>query len=119
MKAQNIPQTSLIAIGENQNMKMFLLIIAFLIVMPAITNAGVYGGSNLGFQGYPSHQCRTPYKPNKPYSFDNQWEVDLYNSKVNSYNLELESYIRCIEEYIDNANNDIKRIQERVQEAVD
>lgn len=87
--------------------------------MPISVGAYIYGGGNLGYSGYPSHDCDKPIKPSKPYSFSSQWEIDSYNSEVESYNSQLQDYISCVEEYTDNANNDIKRIQEKAQEAID
>ena len=86
---------------------------------PINSIAYVYGGSNLGYSGYPSHDCNKPIKPYEPIFFNSQWDIDSYNSEVESYNLQLQDYINCIEEYIDNSNNDIKRIQEKAQEAID
>lgn len=96
-------------------------ITAFLIIMliPLTAHAMVFGGSNLDFSGYPSHDCIKPTKPTKPYSFDSQWEVDSYNSEVDFYNSQLQQYLNCINEYIENANNDIKIIKEKAQEAID
>jgi len=68
---------------------------------------------------YPSHSCRKPSKPYKPYSFSSNWEVDSYNSEVRTYNSDLEEYIECIEQYIEEANSDIKKIQREQQEAID
>ncbi len=68
---------------------------------------------------YPSHSCYKPSKPYKPFSFSSNWEVDSYNSKVRTYNLELQTYIDCIEEYVEEANSDIKKIQREQQEAID
>ena len=79
----------------------------------------VIGGSNLGVFGYPSHQCSAPYsKPHKPFSFSSQWEVDRYNSEVENYNRELREFMDCIEEYVENAKNDIRRVREKANEAI-
>lgn len=86
---------------------------------PMTATAIVFGGSNLGILGYSEHDCIKPYKPTEPYSFDSQWEVDLYNSQVDTYNFELDQYISCIREYVENANNDIERIKEKYQNAID
>lgn len=94
----------------------FLLL---LMIIPLNAEAYIYGGSNLGYSGYPSHDCNEPVKPFKPYSFTSQWEIDSYNAQVKNYNSQLQDYIACLEEYTDNANNDIKRIQEKAREAID
>jgi hypothetical protein len=79
----------------------------------------VFGGSNLGLGGYPSNSCTKPIKPTRPYTFDSQWEIDSYNREVDRYNSNFRDYIDCIKEYLDNADNDIKRIKEKAQEAID
>ena len=61
----------------------------------------------MGF-GYPAHSC---YKPHKPYQFGSEWERDSYIRKYNQY-------IDCINEYVENGNNDIQRIQEKQREAI-
>jgi hypothetical protein len=89
------------------------------LLLPSIALAVVFGGSNLGFMGYPSHTCSPPYsKPIKPYQFTSQWEIDQYNSEVESYNYELETYMSCIDEYVENAKNDIQRVKEGANAAI-
>lgn len=88
-------------------------------LIPLNIYAVVFGGSNLGLFGYPSHSCFKPTKPFKPYSLDSQWEVDIYNIEVDFYNSQLQQYSSCIDVYIESANNDIKRIKEKAQEAID
>lgn len=90
-----------------------------ILALPLSASALVYGGSNLGYSGYPSNDCTKPIKPTKPYSFDSKWEIRSYNSQVDEYNIEYRRYVSCIKEYIDNANNDIRRIKEKIQEAID
>ena len=96
-----------------------IVLLLTILLYPLYVHAMVFGGSNLSFTGYPSHDCMKPTKPYKPYSFNSQWEVDSYNSEVESYNFELQQYLSCIDEYVENANNDIKRIKEKAQEAID
>ncbi|MBI1328200.1 MAG: hypothetical protein GC136_11265 [Alphaproteobacteria bacterium] len=90
--------------------KIMAALLLFVVALPINTSAhaSVFGGSNLSFTGYPSPQCRKPYKP---YEFTSQFDVDTYNDEV-------ERYVRCIKEYIDNASNDIDRIKEAVNTAV-
>ena len=38
--------------------------------------------------------------------------------EVENYNSQLQIYISCIEDFVDNANNDIKRIREKAEEAI-
>lgn len=67
---------------------------------------------------YPEPDCDAPYsKPNRPYSND-EWAIDQYNREVERYNREMREFRECGVEYVDNANNDIRRIQEAVQDLV-
>jgi hypothetical protein len=81
--------------------------------------AFVIGGSNFGMFGYPSADCRKPDKPRRPFSPASEWEIDRYNGDVQTYNDEIEGYIRCVREYVENGQNDIKRVREKMQEAID
>jgi len=69
----------------------------------------VIGGSNFSVMGYPDHRC---YKPSRPYGPIDQWAADRYNSYMRIYR-------DCVIDYLDNAENDIKRIKEKMQGAVD
>lgn len=79
-----------------------------LIISSSTSYAYVLGGTNFGFSGYPEPSCYKPYKPQK---FQSQYEL-------NSYRYDAEAYIDCVNEYVDSAGNDIKRIQEAAQEAI-
>lgn len=72
-------------------------------------SAYVIGGSNLGFSGYPDPTC---YKPSRPYDLSNEYAVDSYNRGIREYR-------ECLETYLDNAQNDINRIKEKMRETVD
>lgn len=74
--------------------------------------AYVYGGTNLGFGGYPSF---SDYPPSAPISYNN--EVSEY--EFNSYRDKVKNYVSSAQEYVDNGNNDIKRISEAQQDAID
>ena len=98
----------------------YLVIGAISAVSSGSAVALVFGGTNFSFSGYPDHECRRPYsKPIKPYKFTNQWEIDNYNNEVDRFNDELESFTKCIIEYVDNGDNDIKRVKEKAQAAID
>lgn len=84
----------------------FLILVVFGGVLPCF--AYVYGGSNLGIFGYPDHTCSKPYKP---FEFRDQYELD-------NYRFDYERYIDCINEYVRNGNNDIRRIQSKQQDAI-
>ena len=71
--------------------------------------AYVYGGTNLGFMGYPEFSVPAP---SAPYGY----EVSEY--KFTSYRDEVENYINQAEEYIENGNNDIQRISEAQESAI-
>jgi hypothetical protein len=100
-------------------MKRLFITTLIVVLCPLTAYAYVFGGTNLGFGGYPSHTCMKPNKPFKPYSFDSQWEIDSYNAEVDAFNSDLQLYSDCIDEYLENANNDIKRIKLKAKEAVD
>ncbi|HDW3536670.1 TPA: hypothetical protein RMN37_001625 [Escherichia coli] len=85
--------------------KTVLLLIA---LVPQVASAAVFGGSNLGYGGYPEF---TQMEPTPPYSNDQYaWE---------NYRREVERYTSDVKEYLEDANNDMKRIQEAQQEAID
>ena len=79
----------------------------------------VLGGSNLGFRGYPEADCRKPEPPMRPFSPASRWDIERYNMEVDRYNRELEIFISCTREYLEHAQNDIKRIRERMEEALE
>ena len=83
--------------------------------------AGVSGGSNLGLSGYPEHSCGL--KPMEPlaetYMRDSDWETVINDMQMDGHDTLLSMYVDCINEYVDNANNDIKRIREAISAASD
>lgn len=99
-------------------MKNRVALLLLLAIFSSSVLAFVIGGSNLGILGYSDHTCRKPIKPIKPYSFNTRQEVDSYNNQVESYNMEYQHYVSCIKEYLENANNDIKRIEEKMDDAI-
>ncbi len=86
---------------------MKLMIATALLLVSATAGATVYGGSNLGFSGYPEPECRKPYEPYSNSSMDRE-----------IYRGELDRYFRCVKEYLENANNDIERIRQAQEEAI-
>lgn len=92
-----------------KNYKYTIILTFFLLLISTTAFSFVSGGSNLGLMGYPEHTCSKPYKP---YEFNDQYELDSYRSEV-------QTYINCINEYVENANNDIERIREAAQSAID
>lgn len=101
-------------------MRSVLIIVLGILLSCASAEALILGGTNLGIFGYPSHDCgMKPPKPFRPFSFSSQWEIDSYNMEVDSYNLAMNRFVSCLREYIDNSKNDIKRIEEKIDEAGD
>lgn len=100
-------------------MKRHLALLLLLVSVSSSMFAIVLGGSNLVISTYPDHSCMKPSKPIKPYSFNSRWEIDSYNSQVDSYNMEHQLYVGCVKDYLENASNDIKRIEEKMDEAIE
>ena len=69
----------------------------------------VLGGTNLGIMGYPKHRCYVPPQP--PRGAD-EWTIRRFNTDVEVFNA-------CARDYIENANNDVKRINEAVEDLVE
>lgn len=83
------------------------------------TLAIVEDGTNLPAPGYPDHKCAAPSSnPDKPFRND-EYTVRSYNADVERYNRQMKEYGDCMADYVDNANNDIKRIQEAAKKALD
>lgn len=57
----------------------------------------------------PSHSCR---KPHKPYEFRDEWHVQSFQDEV-------ERYKRCIEEFVDEQNDEAQNHQEAAGDAID
>lgn len=104
----------------------YLLII--LILIPSGVTAEIYGSDSV-ISEYPGHTCSPPPKPTDPGTFkgkqDIEGEVERYNSeiadynsRVEVYNLQIQSYRNCIREYIGNAKLDIKKIKQKISEAI-
>jgi hypothetical protein len=91
---------------------------AFLILMSISCSVIAIGRSNLSM-GYPMESCRKPMRPYKPDSFRRQVDIDIYNNEVSLYNAENSRFMQCVQDYLDNAANDIKAIQDRIDEAVE
>lgn len=90
---------------------------ALILAHAGLANAVVYGGSNMSYSGYPGSTCSKPSKPDRPYG-TTSWDIDSYNAKVRDYNSEMRQYIECVKAYLDNANNDIRRIKEQIDEEI-
>lgn len=75
--------------------------------------AYIYGGTNFSFSGYPSFDDRAPSKAYTSYN------GSVSRSTYESYKDSVEDYVEEAKKYIENANNDIKRIQEAQKAAID
>jgi len=85
-----------------------ILSVIGLLAISTSASAYVVGGSNLDFLGYPKPECM---KPTKPYDLSNEYAVMDYNSDI-------KQYIQCVKTYIENADNDIERIQEAANDLI-
>lgn len=83
-----------------------IIFAALLLSIASAATGFVIGGSNLGFLGYTAF---SQIAPSKPYVKD-QWAAQNYEQEVRSYR---NAAIR----YIEDANNDIKRIREEANNA--
>ena len=66
----------------------------------------------------PSHSCYEPTKPTKPYSLDDEWEIDRYNSAIERYNYEVEDFRNCIQSFVDEQNEAIRQHRSAADDAV-
>ncbi|MCQ4266751.1 hypothetical protein NAV28_05925 [Pseudomonas stutzeri] len=80
----------------------FLHTLILMLCMTAsfLTNADSY---------QPSSDCS---KPDKPYEFEDEWELDNFNSEV-------EDYKQCISDFVDEQNEAVRYHQNAAQESID
>ena len=76
--------------------KTFLITLTLLLCSASVAFGYVYGGSNFNYSGYPEFKAYLSYNPSAD-------EVNTYIKKAN--------------EYIENGDNDIRRINEAQDEA--
>lgn len=88
-----------------------LLSLLVLLFCASLLLAYVLGGSNLSYSGYPKF---SNYPPSEPYVFNEK----VSNYEFDSYRNEVMRYVDAAEKYIENGNNDIKRISECQDEAI-
>ena len=70
------------------------------VALLALLGGLLLAGYSVADSWQPSHSCYEPTKPRRPYSLENQWEVDRYNSAVRRYNNEVEEFRYCIESFV-------------------
>ena len=111
-------------------MKYLLIMLIFVLAfMPSIVISAETENLDSGISEYPTHTCSPPLKPNEPVAFNGEkdikqdvekynTEIADYNFKVEYYNIQILSYRNCIREYVRSAKVDIKKIKEKVSEAV-
>lgn len=86
--------------------KIIVLALTVFFALPA--EAVVYGNSNLDFMGYPEFD---EFPPSEPYNRD-RYSFDQYRDEV-------EEYVRKAQDYVEAGNNDIQRIKEAQEEAIE
>ena len=86
----------------------------------AVPGASTSAGSNFPGDGYPAPACgERPEIPDRPEKFETERAIAEYNVKVDIYNASMERFAACVQEYITNADADLRRIRELVREASD
>ena len=82
-------------------------VVALIVFTTNSADAVVFGPSNLGLGSYPSPRC---YEPAIPYGNDEySWS---------SFRRQANEYIDCINEYVEAADNDVRRIRDEQEEAI-
>jgi len=110
-------------------MKQIIMLFIMLVFVTSRVIAIETNGSSSVISEYPTHTCSPPSKPIDPGAFKGNQDIEQdveqynseiadYNSKVEDYNLRMQSYRDCIKEYISGAKNDIKKIREKISEAI-
>ncbi|HEM8492623.1 TPA: hypothetical protein U2Q18_003703 [Citrobacter koseri] len=87
--------------------KLSLSLIGFILTYSTVVNATVFGGSNLGFSGYPEFSDAEPTPP---------YNRDEYS--MGAYKRDVERFIQNAKDYTENADNDVKRIREAQEDAI-
>ncbi|MDA5547371.1 hypothetical protein OP862_14635 [Yersinia massiliensis] len=88
--------------------KISFTLIGLILMYSTVVNAAVFGGSNLGFSGYPEFSDSEPTPPYNP---------DEYSMRA--YKGDVERYIQNAKDYTENASNDMKRIREAQEGALE
>lgn len=57
----------------------------------------------------PSYSCSKPYKP---YQFNSQWEIDVFNNDVQRYK-------RCISDFVEEQNEAAEKHRQAASDAID
>jgi len=81
------------------SLRFFLVSILFLLALSGTAKADMFT---------PTPSCSKPYKP---YQFTDQYQVDNFNSEV-------ESYKRCINDFVDEQNDAARKHANAAEEAI-
>ena len=106
-----------------------IMLISVLALVPSIVIASEPDSLDSVISEYPKHTCSLPLKPIELSIFNGKKDVEQdvekynseianYNFKVEDYNVRIVSYRNCIREYVSSAKTDIKKIKEKISEAV-
>ncbi|CAH5653598.1 hypothetical protein AI2983V1_2756 [Enterobacter cloacae] len=87
--------------------KISFMLFGFILAYSTVASATVFGGSNLSFSGYSEF---SDSEPSPPYD-RSEYSMQVYKNDV-------ERYIQNAKEYTENADNDIKRIREAQEDAI-
>jgi len=91
------------------------LMLAACLLSASVAGAAETAGTNLATP-YPSSPCGP--RPVRPVQTGNTpADVTAYNVRVNAYNEAVDKYVPCIRSYVDNANNDLEQIRDKVRAA--
>lgn len=88
--------------------KLAITLMVFVLVVPAAL-AYAYDSLNFGFGRYPDMDCKKPFIPLK---ITDQFEID-------SLQYDIDQYTMCVEEYIEDAENDARRVLDKRDEAME
>ena len=90
----------------------------FAVITLAALGTGAVAGSNLP-DGYPGPACgERPEVPERPEQFETEEAIAEFNAKVDAYHASMERLVECVRVYVANANDDMKQIRKRAQEAI-
>ena len=87
--------------------KLSFMLTGFILAYSTVASATVFGGSNLGFSGYPEFSDSETAPP-----------YDGIEYSMQAYKSEVERYIQNAKDYTEHAGNDMKRIQESQDDAI-
>ena len=111
-------------------MSKFASLLVVALVLPAASAlAADSGGSNIALTEYPGPKCVRPHLDKSGSGSNAQLmgagavgaNVGMLGSdaKIKQYNALMDVYNSCLRAYVENGNADMKRIQDRVQAAID